>query len=134
MVGVYLEARLPAAAIGGLAVVGPAYLPIGVAATIIPVATLRPVQRSGLPRWPRSAGFSNRWCPADRTVTAGPSDATAVFLGDVATVLEAVAGVDAVAALDVLVDGTPRGERVAVPPDRLVVAGPLLITLAGEET
>ena len=34
----FLAARLPAAAAGGLAVVGPAYLPVGVAATIIPLA------------------------------------------------------------------------------------------------
>jgi hypothetical protein len=35
--------------------------------------------------------------------------------------------------INLLLGGTPRGERVIVPPDRMVVAGPLIISLGGSE-
>ena len=54
-----------------------------------------------------------------------------VFISDVASRLESVAGVDYVETLMLLLDGTPVGDRAAVPVDRMVVAGPLLVTLSG---
>jgi hypothetical protein len=39
--------------------------------------------------------------------------------------------VDYVETLTLLRDGTPVGDHVAVPVDRIVVAGPLLVTLSG---
>jgi len=50
-----------------------------------------------------------------------------VFLSDVAAVLERVPGLDAVDELALLLDGQLQGEQVAVPPDRIVVAGTLRI-------
>ena len=43
--------------------------------------------------------------------------------------LERVEGVDAVERLELLVDGVPRGERVAVPPGGTVAAGTLQLQL-----
>jgi hypothetical protein len=54
-----------------------------------------------------------------------------VFLSDVASVVEAVEGVDFVSELALLLDGVPQGERVRVPDDRLAVAGDVRLKLAG---
>ena len=54
-----------------------------------------------------------------------------VFISDVASLLESIDGVDYVETLTLLLDGTPVGDHVAVPVDRMVVAGPLLVTLSG---
>jgi hypothetical protein len=56
-----------------------------------------------------------------------------VYLSDVAAVLEALDGVDYVATINLLLGGTPRGERVNVASDRMVVAGPLVISLSESE-
>lgn len=56
-----------------------------------------------------------------------------VFLSDVAAVLEAVSGVDYVQTLNLLLDNVPSGERIDVPPDRIVIAGPIRITLVERE-
>ena len=52
-----------------------------------------------------------------------------VFLSDVASVLERVEGVDFVKELTLLLDGNPQRERVAIPDDRIVVAGRLKLKL-----
>jgi hypothetical protein len=126
----YLAARAPAAVAGQIVVGGPQYLPIGVAAIVAPVNA----QEAG------PVGERARQALADflHPLTGGPRGAgwpfgRNVYLSDVATVLEALAGVDYVTALDLLLDGTPRGEMIAVPPDRIVVAGPLRVVLAGSE-
>jgi hypothetical protein len=126
----FLAARVPAAAVGGIAVVGPDYLPIGVAAALIPLdpaagGVVKAAVLAALQDFlhPLRGGPEGRGWPFGRDV----------FQGDVAAALERVPGVDSVVTLDLLVDATPRGERVAVPPDRIVVAGPLIVTLAGEE-
>jgi hypothetical protein len=54
-----------------------------------------------------------------------------VFVSDVASLLESIPGVDYVETLTLLLHGTPVGDRVVVPVDRMVVAGPLLVTLGG---
>ena len=56
-----------------------------------------------------------------------------VFASDVASVLESTPGVDVVPNLELLLDGTPRGDRVEVPGDRIVVAGPIRIRAQGSE-
>ena len=47
------------------------------------------------------------------------------------SMLESIEGVDYVEMLTLLLNDTPVGDHVAVPVDRMVVAGPLLVTLSG---
>jgi hypothetical protein len=54
-----------------------------------------------------------------------------VYLSDVAALLEELDGVDHATELALLVAGAPRGDVVQVPPDRLVAAGFLDVTLGG---
>jgi hypothetical protein len=56
-----------------------------------------------------------------------------VHLSDIAATLERVAGVDYISELNLLADGTPQGESIAIPPDRIVVAGTFRILLKGSE-
>ena len=56
-----------------------------------------------------------------------------VHLSDVASLLEGTRGVDYVESIVLIGNGVPQGERVAVPLDRIVVAGSLQFTLAGPE-
>ena len=55
-----------------------------------------------------------------------------VFLSDVASVIERVAGVDFVKELSLLREGALQDERVGVPDDRIVVAGEIKIKLIEE--
>jgi hypothetical protein len=54
-----------------------------------------------------------------------------VYLSDIAAVLENVNGVDYIETLSLLADGTPTGEQVYVPAERMVVAGDIRLTLSG---
>lgn len=126
----FLAARMPAAASGHVAVTGPDYLPIGVRAVVAPVdpsagGPVRDAVIAALEVFlhPLIGGPDGAGWPFGRDV----------YLSDVAVLLEGVAGVDHVETLDLLLDGTPRGEVVAVPPDRIVVAGTLRISLTGTE-
>jgi hypothetical protein len=124
----FLAARVPAPVAGRVAVVGPTYLPVGVDAAVVPAS-------------PADAGpvvqrVRERLADFLQPVTGGPQGegwpfGRDVYLSDVAAALERVPGVDAVALLHLLLDGTPRGERVPVPPDRIVVAGPVAVRAAG---
>lgn len=127
----YLTARAPATlSAERIGVVGPSYLPIGVAAAIVP----RDIREAGVVErrvretverflHPLSGGPEGQGWPFGRDV----------FLSDLAAVLEAVDGVDYVRDLELLLNGTPRGEQIAVPPDRIVVAGPLRIEMQARE-
>ncbi len=127
----FLAARAPAAMTSQIAVLGPTYLPIGVEAVVAPLSppdagvVLERV-RGALARFlhPLTGGPEGAGWPFGRDV----------YLSDVAAILEAIEGVDFVPTINLLLDGTPRGERVAVPPDRIVVAGPLQVSLTGGET
>jgi hypothetical protein len=107
-------------------VIGPDYFEIGVNATIIPVEA----DEAGM------VDIAVRQALADffHPLSGGP-DGTGwelgrdVFLSDVAALLEAVEGVDFVEELFLLRDDTPQGERVAVPPERLVVGGDIRIKI-----
>jgi hypothetical protein len=126
----YLTARTP----GTLdpqqvAVIGPTYLPIGVAALVVPrvrgeAGSVGDRVRAALERFlhPLTGGPEGRGWEFGRDV----------FLSDMAAILEAVAGVDYVRQLDLLLDSAPVGTRVEVPPDRIVVAGPLRIEMEAE--
>jgi hypothetical protein len=124
----YVEERAPAV-VGVphyIHVTGPDYLPVGVAVTIAPVD---PGEAGPVEQRTRQAleGFLH-------PVTGGPEGmgwvfGRDVFLSDVAALLEALPGVDYVEELHLLVDGALQGERVPVPPHRMVAAGDLRIKL-----
>jgi hypothetical protein len=130
LVKAFLAARVAAGVADQIEVMGPDYLPIGVEAVVAPVdlnaaATVLADVMSALENFlhPLSGGPDNLGWPFGRDV----------YLSDVAALLEAVPGVDYVATINLLLDGTPRGEVIDVPPNRIVVAGPLRITLTGSE-
>ena len=107
----FVLARAPAG-LGGLFVTGPTYLPVGVAAIVAPV-DLNQAGPVGVAVRQALEGFFH-------PLTGGPGGqgwpfGRAVYLSDVAAVLETVPGVDYVQELDLLLDGTPQGENVAVP-------------------
>lgn len=126
----YLTARTP----GTLdplqvAVIGPTYLAVGVAALVVPrvrgeAGAVADRVRAALERFlhPLTGGPEARGWEFGRDV----------FLSDMAAILEAVPGVDYVRQLDLLLDGAPVGPRVDVPSDQIVVAGPLRIAMEGE--
>jgi hypothetical protein len=123
----HLLARAPATlAAERLAVIGPTYLPIGVSAAVVPydlgeAGAVEEVVRSALARFlhPLTGGPEGRGWPFGR----------AVYLSDVAALLESLEGVDHVEDLNLLLNDTPRGEWIAVPPDRIVVAGALRVEM-----
>lgn len=123
----FLAARVPAAVAGQLTVTGPTYLPVGVQAVVTPLNA----GEAGVVRTAVIAALEQFLHP----LTGGPEGAgwafgRDVYVSDVAAVLEAVRGVDYVSTLNLLLKGSPRGERVEIPPDRIVVAGQLKIMLA----
>lgn len=128
----HLLARAPATlAPERLAVIGPTYLPIGVSAAVVPYVlgesgAVEEAVRAALARFlhPLTGGPEGR----------GWAFGRAVYLSDIAALLEASVGVDHVEDLNLLLNGTPRGEWVAVPPDRIVVAGTLRVEMKAPGT
>jgi predicted phage baseplate assembly protein len=127
----YLAARLPGTVDPShVTVLGPFYRPVGVAALVTPRArgeagVVAQRVRTALERFlhPLTGGPEGHGWEFGRDV----------FLSDVAAILEAVAGVDYVRQLDLLLDDAPVGPRVEIPPDQIVVAGDLRIEMeAGE--
>ncbi|WP_153506534.1 putative baseplate assembly protein [Cumulibacter manganitolerans] len=126
----HLCARCPAAVAGQVGVVSPAYHPVGVAAAVVPAdpAAAGSVGDAAL------AAVTAFLHPLDGGPTgAGWPFGRGVHLSDLARLLESVPGLDHLRTLELLVDGVPRGDVVQVPADRIVVAGPLRITLSGPE-
>jgi hypothetical protein len=114
------------ASLSGLTVSGPLYLPVGAAVVVAPLdmnqaGPVGVAVRQALEAFfhPLSGGPGGRGWPFGRDV----------YLSDVAVALEAIPGVDYVQELMLLLDGIPQGDVVAVPSDRIVVAGPLQIRL-----
>ncbi|MBN1657591.1 MAG: putative baseplate assembly protein [Anaerolineae bacterium] len=129
----YIATRGPAdvTAAGSLYVTGPAYRPVDVHTTVVPVD-------------PSTAGAVERAAHAAlmaflHPLTGGPGGqgweaGRAVYLSDVAAELERVPGLDFVKELALLVDGRLYGESVPIEPDRIVVAGDIRIkVLQGKE-
>ena len=124
----FISRRCPAAIASNVAVVPPRYLPVGVEAVLSATSAsaagdaLAAVRRA-LERFlhPLTGGPWEMGWPFGR----------AVYLSDVAAVLETVPGVDYASSLALTVQGVAMGERVEVPADRLVVAGTLRLTLSG---
>jgi hypothetical protein len=124
----FLVARAPSAIGDQIAVVAPLFLPVGVDAAVAPSdasaagPTLEAV-RTALVRFlhPLTGGPLGRGWPFGRDV----------HLSDVAALLESVPGVDYVQTLALTVDGRHVELFVPVPPERMVVAGDLRLTLSG---
>jgi hypothetical protein len=121
----YLAERLPATLDPDhVAVIGPTYRPVGVAALVTP----RVRAEAGIV----GARVKGALATFLHPLTGGPEGrgwdfGRDVFLSDVAALVEAVSGVDHVRQLDLLLDDAPVGTRVPVPPDQIVVAGDLQI-------
>jgi hypothetical protein len=126
----YVGRRAPAGlAEGGyIHVTGPTYFPVDISATIVP----EPGVAAGLLETRARASLVRFLHP----LHGGPSGegwdfGRGVYLSDVATVLEAVEGLDYAESIQLLVDEEVRGEFVAVPHDLIVVAGTIRLTLKG---
>jgi hypothetical protein len=122
----FIAARVPAQVAGSVAVVPPTYLAIGVEAEVRPL----PFADPALVKEAVDAELAGFLHP----LTGGPDGegwpfGRDVYLSDVARRLEGLTGVDAVASLRLLLAGSPVGDRAAVPPERLVVAGELRVSL-----
>jgi len=120
----FLSARAPASIADRIVVGSPDYLPIGVDVVVAP---LNPQDAGPVEQRMRQA-LADFLHP----LTGGPEGegwpfGRDVYVSDVAAALERVPGIDYVSELNLLLDGTPQGERVSVPPHRIVVAGPLRV-------
>lgn len=125
-----LAARTPAAVSGHIAVVGPRYLPIGVDATVVPLRSSAPGPllervRQALSAFlhPLGGGPQGNGWPFGRDLA----------LSDIAGLVESIPGLDVVATITLLLDGTPQGNLIGVPPGWMVAAGPLRLRLMGSE-
>ncbi|MEO5817966.1 MAG: putative baseplate assembly protein [Gemmatimonadaceae bacterium] len=125
-----LAQRAPAAIAKHIAVIPPTYLAVGVQAVLAPsdpsnagpvLASVTSALKSFL--HPLTGGPEGEGWPFGRDV----------FISDVASMLESIDGVDYVETLTLLLHDAPVGDRVAVPVDRMVVAGSLLVTLSGRK-
>ena len=124
----FVEQRAPAAVAGRLSVLPPAYLTIGIETVIKPVdlsqsAAVRALVVSALQAFlhPLTGGPDGE----------GWSFGRAVYLSDVAAVLSALEEIDYIQTLLLLKAGSPVGDYVEVPGDRLVGCGPLRVKLTG---
>src|SRR5262249_1969710 len=131
-VAAYLAARAPASiAPGNIAVIGPTYLAVGVAAIIAPrvldqAAAVKAAALAALLQFfnPLTGGRDGGGWPFGRSV----------HISDVALRLESLPGVDYVTNLELLIDQIPQGDLVSVPSDRVVAAGAMLIIMEGAPT
>jgi hypothetical protein len=119
----YIAARAPAD-LAGIDVVGPDYWPVGVNATISPVD----IDQAG----PVATAASQALFAFLNPLTGGPDGqgwppGRSVYISDVALALAATPGLDSVSLLELTINGIPQGDEVAVPVDRIVVAGPVAI-------
>ena len=120
----------PASMGGQISIASPDYLSVGVQAIIAPISA----GKGG----PVLAAARQALLAFLHPLTGGPEGdgwpfGRDVYLSDVAAILEAVPGVDYVTSLILLLEGTPQGERVEVPPSRIVAAGDLRLSLVGRE-
>jgi uncharacterized phage protein gp47/JayE len=128
----YLAERAPAGlgASNQIYVTGPTYFPVDISATIVPVSdsiagSVEKAARVALEDFlhPLHGG------PAK----SGWDFGRGVYLSDVATVLESVAGLDHAESIELLVGDELRGDFVEVPRDQIVVAGTIRLKLKGAE-
>lgn len=125
----YLAERAPAS-VAGLGVIGPTYLPVGVDVAFAPTG----IEAAA----PAMAGIAAALAAFLQPLTGGPGGTgwpfgRGVYLSDLAGIVESVSGVDYVSSLQLLLDGMPAGDYVAVPNDQIVAAGPINIKLLAAE-
>jgi hypothetical protein len=107
---------------------GPFYLPVGISGILVP----NEISQAGAIGAAATAAMTAFLHP----LTGGP-DGTGwafgrgVFISDVAAILEAIPAVDHAEFLELRLNDTPVGDSVTVPPDRMVVAGPIRIEVRG---
>jgi hypothetical protein len=111
-----------------ITVKGPSYLPVGVSGILV----AKDVSRAGSIGAAATAAMAAFLHP----LTGGPDGngwafGRGVFLSDVAAILEALPGVDHAEFLELRLNDTPVGDSVTVPPDRMVVAGPIRLEVRG---
>jgi hypothetical protein len=111
-----------------IAVKGPSYLPVGVSGILVP----KDASQAGSIGAAATAAMTAFLHP----LTGGPDGdgwafGRGVFISDVAAILEALPGVDHAEFLELRLNDTPVGDAVTVPPDRMVVAGPIRIEVRG---
>jgi hypothetical protein len=111
-----------------IVVIGPTYLPVGVYARIAPITldqarVIKDAALAALTRFfhPLTGGRDGHGWPFGRDV----------YISDVAVLLESLVGVDYVQNLELLVDEIPQGDQIAVPSDRIVVAGQMQVEMEG---
>jgi hypothetical protein len=125
----FLALRAPATVSpSNIAVIGPDYLPVGVSAFLVPqdlsmAGTIEAAALIALARFlhPLTGGpDGNGW-----------GFGRGVYISDIAAILEAIPGVDHAELLELRLNDTPVGDSVTVPPNRMIVAGPLLVEVRG---
>ncbi|MES2938103.1 MAG: putative baseplate assembly protein [Pseudomonadota bacterium] len=116
----HLAARMPAGVAGGLQLLAPGYVPVGVRAEVLPLVPddagrVEARLRERLSRFlhPLTGGRDGR----------GWQFGQPVALSDLAALLEGTPGVDAVRFLQLMVGQAVYGDTVPVGPDQLVCAG-----------
>jgi hypothetical protein len=109
-------------------VTGPTYFPVDVYAVIQPVDETQagPVETAA------TQAVTNFLHP----LYGGPSGegwdfGRAVYLSDVAAVLESVEGMDHAESIQLLVNNQAQGESATIPPDQIVVAGVVRLKVKG---
>jgi predicted phage baseplate assembly protein len=123
-----LAVAVPVVAVRGITVEGPSYAPIGVSLTVIP----RRADDAGPVRERVLTTLEQFLHP----LAGGPDETgwelgRGVYVSDVARVLEAVAGVDALQDLVLMRDGALVGDAAPVGPADVVCAGDLVLRLGG---
>jgi hypothetical protein len=121
----FLALRAPATlSPDNISVIGPVYLPVGVSAILVPkdLGTAGAIETAAL------AALARFLHP----LTGGPDGSgwgfgRGVFISDVAAILEGIPGVDHAELLELRLNDTPVGDSVSVPPNRMIVAGPLAL-------
>jgi predicted phage baseplate assembly protein len=126
----YIAARAPAGLVasGHINVTGPTYFPVDVYAVIVPIdeSQAGPVETAAV------TALSDFLHP----LYGGPSGdgwdfGRAVYLSDVAVVLESVDGMDHAESIQLVVNSAVQGELAAPPPDQIVVAGIVRLKVKG---
>jgi hypothetical protein len=126
----YVSQYAPAGLVasGHINVTGPTYFPVDVYAVIVPIVE----SESGPVETAAVQALANFLHP----LYGGPSSegwdfGRAVYLSDIAVVLESVPGMDHAESIQLVVNNEVQGEAALVPPDNIVVAGTIRLKVKG---